>query len=102
MPETSPKPAEGPAEDSAFGWKRAAEFLKNILRLERSVTRLEEENERLRQRVEELQRAVDDHNGQLKAILSTLNSVIDHSVEARAERIAIDTVVRLLDKKIDR
>ena len=86
-------------EDENFGWRRAAEFLKNILRLERSVSNLEGENIELRKRVEELQRSVDDHNGQLKAILATMNAAIENGVSSRAERIAIDTVVRLLGSK---
>lgn len=89
------------AEETSFGWRRAAEFLRNVLRLERSVSRLETENETLQKRVDELQRAVDNHNGQLKAILASLNTAIDSSVESRAERIAIDTVLRLLDKRRD-
>lgn len=98
MVEEAPEKPPAPGDDASFGWRRAAEFLKNILRLERAVSRLEDENRELRLRVEELQRAVDNHNGQLKAILSALNSTIENSVATRAERIAIDTVVRLLDR----
>ncbi|WP_139112699.1 hypothetical protein [Hoeflea olei] len=104
MPETPSSPPSGPSgdvpeKDSAFGWRRAAELVKNILRLERSVSRLEEENRELRKRVEELQRSVDDHNGQLKALLASMNTTIRNSVETSAERIAIETVLRFLETK---
>jgi len=83
--------------EKTFGWRRAADFLKNIIRLERSYVRLEARNKELTARIDELQRAVDEHNGQLKAILSTMNSAISHSVEASAERIAMETISRILD-----
>lgn len=100
-PDTPPAESSGdvPEKDAAFGWRRAAELVKNIFRLERSVARLEAENRELRKRVEELQRSVDDHNGQLKAILASMNTTIRTSVESSAERIAIETVLRFLEAK---
>jgi len=104
MTETPDTSGEGssvevPDKEAAFGWRRAAELVKNIFRLERSVVRLKEENRELRRRVEELQRSVDDHNGQLKAILGSLNTTLRTSVESSAERIAIETVLRFLEAK---
>ncbi len=90
------RPPVLPTEE--FSWRRAGEFLKNILSLERSYRSLKSDNEQLRRQVDELQRLVDDHNGQLKAILSTLNSTIANRIEASAEKAAVETVLRLLDK----
>ncbi len=98
-PSGDPAPSDLPDKEAAFGWRRIAELVKNIFLLERSVQRLEAENRELRKRVEELQRSVDDHNGQLKAILASLDTTIKTSVESSAQRIAIDTVLRLLEAK---
>lgn len=98
MDEGRKPPARASGEGSEFGWRRAAEFLRNLMRLERAVVRLEEENKQLREKVDALQRAVDDHNGQLKAILATMTSTLSHSVEISAERAAIETVMRFLGK----
>ncbi|MEX6508841.1 hypothetical protein [Jiella sp. M17.18] len=62
----------GSTGESGLSWKRAAEFLKSILTLERAVRDLQAENQELRRQVDRLKQVVDDHNGQLKVILSLM------------------------------
>lgn len=97
----SPGEDEPEASGQQVSWRRFGEFFANILRLERTVARLDQDNRRLRDQVTGLQRMVDDHNGQLKAILATLDTSIASRIENAADRAAIDAVVRLLESRND-
>ncbi|MCR9122235.1 MAG: hypothetical protein NXH91_08165 [Phyllobacteriaceae bacterium] len=97
----SPEKDEPGASSEQVSWRRFGEFFANILRLERTVARLEQDNRQLRNQVTALQRMVDDHNGQLKAILATLETSIASRIESAADRAAIDAVVRLLETRGD-
>jgi len=76
-------------------WRRIGEFVRNILRLERSVESLRKENSELDQRVGALQRQVDEQTGQLKVILDFVNKALDDRVEARAEEASIRAFERM-------
>ncbi|HEX9905232.1 MAG TPA: hypothetical protein VGA77_09735 [Propylenella sp.] len=76
-------------------WRRIGEFVRNILRLERSMEALSVENRELDQRVGALQRQVDEQAGQLKVMLDFINKALDDRVEARAEDAAIRAFERM-------
>jgi len=82
-------------EQDLPSWRRIGEFIRNILRLERSVEALKKENSELDQRVAALQRQVDEQAGQSKVILDFINKALDERVEARAEEASIRAFERM-------
>jgi predicted RNase H-like nuclease (RuvC/YqgF family) len=78
-----------------LSWRRIGEFVRNILRLERSVEALKKENKELDGRVITLQRQVDEQAGQLKVLLDFVNKALDERVESRAEEAAIRAFERM-------
>ncbi len=76
-------------------WRRIGEFVRNILRLERSVEALKAENKELDQRVGVLQRQVDEQAGQLKVLLDFVNKALDERVASQAEEAAIRAFERM-------
>jgi hypothetical protein len=84
-PTKNDQPPQQPSgSDDSFSWRRIAEFIRNILEVERSIRSLRSENAELRAKVDELQRMVDDHNGQLKLISNFVKTSLDERVERRA------------------
>ena len=82
-------------EQNLPSWRRVGEFIRNILRLERSVESLRVENKELDQRVAALQRQVDEQSGQLKVLLDFINKALDERVESRAEEASIRAFERM-------
>jgi len=72
-----------PAEwnDEILSWRRFGEFVRNILRLERSVEALKKENAELDARFAALQRQFDEQTGQLAVLLEFVNKALDERVE---------------------
>jgi predicted RNase H-like nuclease (RuvC/YqgF family) len=76
-------------------WRRIGEFIRNILRLERSVEALKKENRELEQRVGTLQRQVDEQAGQLRVLSDFVSKALDERVESRAEEASIRAFERM-------
>jgi chaperonin cofactor prefoldin len=82
-------------KDEIPSWRRIGEFVRNVLRLERSVEALKKENGELNQRVGALQRQVDGHAGQLKVLVDFVNKALDERIESRAEEASIRAFERM-------
>ncbi len=92
----SSPPARSEAhEGEILSWKRFGEFIRNILRLERSVDALKRENADLDQRLAALQRQFDEQTGQLSVLVEFVNKALDERVESRAEEAAIRVFERM-------
>jgi predicted RNase H-like nuclease (RuvC/YqgF family) len=100
MPEL-PEPSSSAGPDFP-SLQRIGEFLRTILRLERSFRELKAENAALRSKLDELQRIVDDHNGQLKQIGDFTRTAMENRVEARAEEVATRATERMLNLLFDK
>ena len=81
--------------DPLLSWRRIGEFVRNILRIERSVEALKKENQEFEQRVSALQRQVDEQAGQLRVLLEFVNKALDERVASRAEEAAIKAFERM-------
>lgn len=91
MADVPPEPAQ---EATRTGWplpswKKIAEFLSNVGQLERSVETLKEQNTKLEEQVSRLQRQADDQAGQLKVLMTFVQTSLRDQVETRAEKTAI-------------
>ena len=75
--------------------RRIGEFVRNILRLERSVETLKKENTELDERVSTLQRQVDEQAGQLKVLIDFVNKALDERIDSRAEQASIRAFERM-------
>jgi hypothetical protein len=93
-PPDPPTKAESVVRD-VVSWRRLGEFVRNILRLERSVEALKAENTELDQRIGTLQRQLDEQTGQLTVLLDFVNKALDERVESRAEEAAIRAFERM-------
>lgn len=82
-------------ESELPSWRRIGEFVRNVLRLERSVEALKNENSELNRRVGTLQRQVDDQAGQLKVLVDFVNKALDERVDSRAEEASIRAFERM-------
>ncbi len=82
-------------EEEILSWRRFGEFIRNILRLERSVEALKKENAELDRRFAALQRQFDEQTGQLTVLLEFVNKALDERVESRAEEAAIRAFERM-------
>ncbi len=83
---TRPRPPEKTRDKDIISWRRVGEFIRNILRLERSVEALKKENTELDKRVRTLQRQVDEQAGQLKVLLDFVNKALDERAEEASIR----------------
>ena len=90
-----PAQSEGHGQE-ILSWRRFAEFIRNVLRLERSVEALKKENAELDQRIGALQRQFDEQTGQLRVLLDFVNKALDERVESRAEEAAIRAFERMV------
>jgi chaperonin cofactor prefoldin len=77
-------------------WKKIGEYVVGIFKLERSVEALKEQNKKLEAQVETLQRQADEHSGQMKIILSLIDSTINERAAQTAEQAALRVVEQLL------
>lgn len=75
--------------------KSVGNFLVNVLALERSVAALKAHNKELDDQVLALQRQVDDQAGQLKVLVSFVQTSLRDQIEGRAERAVINVLNRL-------
>jgi predicted RNase H-like nuclease (RuvC/YqgF family) len=89
-----PAPLEK-SEQDLLSWRRFGEFIRNVLRLERSVEALKKENGELDQRIKALQRQFDEQTGQLKVLADFVNKALDERVESQAEEAAIRAFERM-------
>jgi hypothetical protein len=83
------------SENALPSWRRVGEFVRNVLRLERSVEALKKENAELDRHVSTLQRQVDDQAGQLKVLVDFVNKALDERVDSRAEEASIRAFERM-------
>ncbi len=88
-------PAMEELEKELPSWRRIGEFIRNILRLERSVEALRTENKELDQRVSALQRQLDEQTGKLKVLTDFVSKALDERIEARAEEASIRAFERM-------
>jgi hypothetical protein len=70
--------------------------LRNVLTLERSVDALKDRAKSLEPEVQRLQRQVDEQAGELKVLVTFVNSSLRDQIEGRAERAAIRVFERLV------
>jgi chaperonin cofactor prefoldin len=94
-------PAEPGEEKSRIGWrlpswKKIAEFVSSVGQLERSVNALEKKTKKLDEQVSRLQRQADDQAGQLKVLMTFVQTSLHDQVETRAEKAAIRVFERLI------
>lgn len=82
-------------ESEIPSWRRIGEFVRNVLRLERSVEALKQENAELNQRVGALQRQVDEQAGQLKVLVDFVNNALGERIDSRAEEASIRAFERM-------
>lgn len=57
---------------------------------------LKEENKRLREELKAVQRQVNEQEGQLKVLLTFVQTALHEQVDSRAERVAIRAVERMI------
>jgi hypothetical protein len=67
--------------------------------MQRSIDRLQKENTKLQARVDHLQRICDDHNGQLKVMLTMLNSSVKDNAVRESEKASLEFVKQYLDMR---
>lgn len=91
-PTTAPEQVEG---DSLPTLRRIAEFIRNVLRLERNIESIKQENQFLKDRIETMQRQLDEQSGQLKVLVDFVTRSLDDKVAARAEEAAIRAFERM-------
>jgi chaperonin cofactor prefoldin len=75
--------------------RKIGEFLVNVLTLERSIEALKDRKKSLEAEVQRLQRQVDEQAGELKVLVTFVNSSLRDQIEGRAERAAIRVIERL-------
>jgi hypothetical protein len=83
-------------------WRRIGDFVANILQLERSVDTLKEENKQLREELKAIQRQVNEQEGQLKVLLTFVQTALHEQVDSRAERAAVRAVERMISFRGER
>lgn len=88
-------PVSKQEKEDALSWRRLGEFIRNILRLERSVETLKQQNIELDRRVATLQRQVDEQAGQLRVLLDFVNKALDERVDTRAEEASVRAFERM-------
>ena len=76
--------------------RKLGKFLANVLTLERSVDALKDRAKSLEPEVQRLQRQVDEQAGELKVLVTFVNSSLRDQIEGRAERAAIRVFERLV------
>lgn len=98
MADAPPTPEEDNSKISwrLPSWKKIAEFVSNVGQLERSVETLKEQSKKLEEQVARLQRQADDQAGQLKVLMSFVQTSLRDQVETRAEKAAIRVFERLI------
>ena len=67
-----------------------------MFQLQRSVEQLKKDNERLRAEVTRLQRLSDEHTGQLKIIMTLMETTVNERAVRTAENAAARVVQQLL------
>lgn len=98
-PEAQPGPPGEPDPKTGWqlpSWRRVAEFFANVVTLEHAVESLREQNRRLENEVGRLQRQVDEQAGQLKVLVSFVETSLSERVERQAARAAASVVERLI------
>ena len=65
--------------------RRAAEFVRNVIALERSVDRLQHETRDLHERVTKLQTQMAQHNVQLDLLVDLVKETLSERIDTRAE-----------------
>ncbi|MEM9734916.1 MAG: hypothetical protein AAF903_15760 [Pseudomonadota bacterium] len=91
-----PEDLENDSSDNRFSWKRLVGFIRNVVRLEAEIQDLRQQNSNLERRIEELQRIVNNHEGQLKVLLTAMNSTTERAVKAEAQELAAAQILRLM------
>jgi hypothetical protein len=97
-----PGAGEPVPREKGVPWSRIGEFLKNVLRIERSVEGLRNENKFLRERLETMQRQLDQQTGQLLVLSEFVTKALDDRVAAKADEAAVravDRIMQLLEKR---
>ncbi|HTV31791.1 MAG TPA: hypothetical protein VME69_01620 [Methylocella sp.] len=74
--------------------KKIGEFVANAMCLERGMETLKEDNRKLQEQVSRFQRQADYKAGQLKMLLSFVQTLFRDEVDTRAERAAISVFER--------
>lgn len=85
-------PVSSAEEEGPFSLRKVGEFFLRVWDLQRDTKDLKEQCARLQAQVDAQQRIIDEHNGQLKVILTTL----DRGIENRIQSVAEETVIRAL------
>jgi len=80
----------------APSWRKIAEFVTGVFQLQRSVEQLKRDNERLREEVSRLQRIVDDHTGQLKVMMTLMETAVNERAVRAGENAALRLVEQML------
>lgn len=99
MTESLPPHQSGSAGEEKWpapSWRKVAEFVTGVFQLQRSVDQLKKDNERLRSEVSRLQRLTDEHTGQLKIMMTLLETTVNERAVRTAENAAARVVQQLL------
>jgi predicted RNase H-like nuclease (RuvC/YqgF family) len=68
--------------------RRAWEFARNIIRLERNVASLQDDNQTLRSEIAKLHKSVTEHDAQLRLLTAFVRDSLSNRLEARIEQLA--------------
>ncbi len=82
--------------------RRIGDFVSNVLQLERNIASLKEDNKRLREELKAIQRQVNEQEGQLKVLLTFVQTALHEQVDSRAERAAVRAVERMISFRGER
>ena len=82
-------------------WKKIGEFVVATFQMQRAIASLKESNKHLEAQVESLKRQVDGHSGQLKTIMTFIDSAINDRAAQSGERAALRAIEQLLSLRSD-
>ena len=82
-------------------WNKIGEFVVATFQMQRAIASLKESNKKLEAQVESLKREVDGHAGQLKTIMTFIDSAINDRAAQSGERAALRAIEQLLSFRGD-
>lgn len=95
-PATQPPEGKKGKEWPVPSWKKIGEYVVGVFQLQRSVDALNEKNKKLEAQVDALQRQADEQTGQLKTIMTLIDTTINERAAQTAEQAAVRVVEQLL------
>jgi hypothetical protein len=93
-------PEEHPAGGFWPDWltpRRAAEFIRNVVRLENAMRQIQQEGRELHSEVARLQSQVTEQNAKLQVLVDFVRQTLTERIDTRTEL----TVRRILDRRSD-